>query len=79
MAQFYQMQCVNNKLVGANAWFIIEIMSFYGYILAATETILMNSFRSSLGWLDKTKRLADRYRYDFVTFHRDDLDWAAFV
>ena len=73
------MNSMKNKLQGLNCWFIIEIMSFYGYILAASYTMLMNSFKSSLGWLDKTKRLRERYRHDFISFHRDDLDWAAFV
>ena len=60
-------------------WFMIEILSFYGYILAATTYILANSISSSLGWVDKTGRLKERYRHDFINFHRADLNWAAFV
>jgi len=30
------------KLSGINVWFIIEILSFYGYILAAILFILEN-------------------------------------
>jgi len=60
-------------------WFMIEILSFYGYILAATAYILINSCSSSFGYLDKTGRLKTRYQYDFINFHREDLNWAAFV
>ncbi len=33
---------------------------------------------SSLGLLNK-KNLQDRYQYDFLSYHRDDLHWFAFV
>ena len=67
------------KLVGINMWFMIEILSFYGYILSAAVYMLSNSFASSFGWLDKSGRLKERYQYDFIAFHRADLNWAAFV
>lgn len=42
-AQWYQMQSGEaTKLSGINVWFIIEILSFYGYILAAILFILEN-------------------------------------
>jgi hypothetical protein len=78
-AQFYQMNCKQGRLTGINTWFIIEILSFYGYILAAAVFSLTNSCKSSLGWLDKTKGLKNRYQFDFLYFHRKDLHWAAFV
>ena len=33
---------------------------------------------SSLGYVNKAN-FADRYKYDFLSYHRDDLDWFAFV
>jgi hypothetical protein len=65
------------KLTGLNAWFIIEILSFYGYILSAIFFIFEKMVLSSLG---RVKRgLCDRYKYDFLYYHRKDLDWLAFV
>jgi len=37
------------KLTGINVWFIIEILSFYGYILSAIIFIILKMFESSLG------------------------------
>lgn len=59
-------------------WFIIEILSFYGYILSAMYYIAESQIRSSLGWRD-IHRFCDRFKYDFVAYHRKDLDWMAFV
>ena len=59
-------------------WFIIEILSFYGYILAAILFILENSIQSSLGTLDKTN-IRDRYKTDFIVYHRREIDWFAFI
>ena len=40
-AQYYQMNSPQEtKLTGINAWFVIEILSFYGYILGAVFFIL---------------------------------------
>jgi hypothetical protein len=66
------------RLQGINLWFIIEILSFYGYILSAIAFIFENSVKSSLGILDR-KCLKERYQSDFIDFHRKDLDWLAFV
>ena len=65
-------------MVGINAWFIIEIFSFYGYILAAILFIFTNIVKSSWGLLDKSK-MKNRGEYDFIIYHRLDIDWAAFV
>jgi hypothetical protein len=66
------------KLTGINTWFIIEILSFYGYILSAIVFIFENSIKSS--WAnEKNPHLSDRYKSDFVAYHRKDLDWCAFV
>ena len=40
-AQYYQMNSKQHKMVGLNMWFIIEIMSFYGYILAGVIYIFI--------------------------------------
>jgi len=54
-AQYSQMTSPpDRRLKGINLWFIIEILSFYGYILSAIAFIFENSFKSSLGWLDRT-------------------------
>lgn len=78
-AQFFQMNSSpESKLTGINTWFIIEILSFYGYILSAIAFIFEHSIKSSLGWLDKS-HLQDMYKSDFVAYYRKDLDWLAFV
>ena len=77
-AQFYQMNCKTNKLEGLNLWFIIEILSFYGYIMSAIWFIFESRIKSSLGWSNK-QNVKDRYKYDFINYHRKDLDWLAFV
>ena len=39
-AQYFQMNSIPEyKLTGINTWFIIEILSFYGYILSAVAFI----------------------------------------
>jgi hypothetical protein len=39
-AQYFQMNSdADSKLTGINTWFIIEILSFYGYILSAIAFI----------------------------------------
>ena len=70
---------VESKLTGLNAWFIIEILAFYGYIFAAVIYTLERSIRSTMGWFKKTKQYQDQYKYDFMAFNRKDLDWRAFV
>ena len=78
-AQYFQMKSDHKyKLTGINTWFIIEILSFYGYILSAVAFIVENSIKSSLGWVNK-EHLKERYKSDFIAFHRKDLDWLAFV
>ena len=76
-AQYYQMKVpTDDKMNGINLWFLIEILSFYGYILSAMIFILFNICKSSMGWL---KKADDRHHFDFIAYHRKDLDWAAFV
>jgi hypothetical protein len=67
-----------SKLTGINTWFIIEILSFYGYLLSAIAFIVENSIKSSLGMLDKS-HMQERYKSDFVDYHNKDLNWLAFV
>lgn len=32
-----------------------------------------------MGWLKRGIEHDDRYKYDFITYYRKDLDWLAFV
>lgn len=78
-------------------WFIIEILSFYGYILAAILFILENQISSEIeswnlnpdAWwvrlfglnfrmFDK-KNITDRYKTDFINYHRQEINWFAFI
>jgi hypothetical protein len=68
----------NNKMRGLNVWFIIEILSFYGYITSAMWFILESQLRSSFGYLDKSN-MKDRHKYDLINYHRAEIDWLAFV
>ena len=78
-AQYFQMNSnPESKLTGINTWFIIEILSFYGYILSAIAFIAESSIKSSFGMVDKS-HMQERYKSDFVAFHKQDLDWLAFV
>lgn len=67
-----------SKLTGINTWFIIEILSFYGYILSAIAFILENQIKSSFGLIDKS-HMQERYKSDFIDYHSKDLNWLAFV
>lgn len=69
----------DTKLTGINCWFVIEILSFYGYILSAIAFIGTHSIKSALWPLKKNPCFKDRYKSDFVAYHRKDLDWLAFV
>ena len=73
------MATTERKMSGMNVWFIIEILSFYGYILSAMLFIIEHSVKSSMGMKPTTKALEDRYKVDFLNFHRKDCDWYAFV
>jgi len=74
------MNSVRARLTGINAWFIIEILSFYGYILAASIYILGHSCRSSCGRKRRVDYEEDPlYKHDFVSYNKKELDWAAFV
>ena len=74
------MNSVHNRLTGVNTWFLIEILSFYGYILAAVIFTFDYSIRSSMGWLPKNPESKDPlYKHDFLSYYRRDLHWAAFV
>lgn len=72
-----------SKLTGINTWFIIEILSFYGYVLSAIIHILINIFKSSCGEKDAVRLrkevISDRNDKDYIIYFRKDLDWAAFV
>ena len=85
---------VETKMNGVNTWFIIEILSFYGYILSAVIFITTNILTSSCGKSAnqlkekllnqnnpraKERKITDRYKYDFIQYYSKDLDWAAFV
>ena len=71
------------KLKGMNVWFIIEILSFYGYILSAIFFIWLKSLESAMDWKNrshmKMEYKKDRYKYDFLAYHEKDINWTAFV
>ena len=74
--------CSGNKLTGLNAWFIIEILSFYGYIISAAIFMMIKVMKSSFGYHlfnQKHERVINAYKFDFIAFYRKDLDWIAFV
>ena len=75
-AQYIQCNCVDGKLTGLNQWFIIEILAFYGYIASAMLYMVIHSIKSTMGWL---KHDPQAYKHDFLTYHRKDTDWLAFV
>jgi len=60
---------IGGKLTDMNVWFLIEIMSFYGYIFSAIYYIAENQIRSSLG-LKKPESFADRFKFDFLQYHK---------
>jgi len=72
---------LERKLVGINGWFMIEILSFYGYILSAMAFLIESSLRSEFasrgGYVDTRK--TECYKADFINYFRKDLDWLAFV
>jgi len=73
------MNSIKGRLTGINTWFIIEILSFYGYILSAVMYILEYSLKSAAGF-PKVKNADDPlHKHDFLVYYRKDLDWAAFV
>ena len=53
-----------------NVWFLIEIMSFYGYIFSAIYYIAENQIRSSLGLNKNIERFQDRFKFDFLQYHK---------
>jgi len=73
------MNSIKNRLTGINTWFIIEILSFYGYILSAVLYILEKSLKSSAGFPKSKNEEDPLYKHDYLSYHRKDLDWAAFV
>ena len=74
------MNSVRNRLTGINIWFLIEILSFYGYIFSAIIFIASHSVASSMGIGVKPTHDTDPiYRHDFLAYNRKDVDWAAFV
>jgi len=74
------MNSIKNRVSGINTWFLIEILSFYGYILSAILYIFSHSIASSCGYTACTVHNSDpAYRHDFLTYNKKELDWAAFV
>ena len=65
-AQWYQMNDKSDdKLTGLNVWFIIEIITFYGYIISAIWFLAESQIRSSCGKLNKT-HMQDRHKFDVL-------------
>lgn len=74
------MNSITNRLTGINTWFLIEILSFYGYIFSAIIFIFTHSLACSCGINKKPAFDIDpAFRHDFIAYNRKDLDWAAFV
>ena len=67
------------KLQGINTWFIIEILSFYGYIISAIIFIIEMSLISSLGFAKKEDVRNKKYKYDFLNYHKKEIDWFALI
>jgi hypothetical protein len=67
----------SHKLTGINTWFVIEILSFYGYIFSAICFIFFHGIKSTFSKKDECHK--ERYKYDFLAYHKKDLDWLAFV
>ena len=65
-----------DKMNGINTWFIIEILSFYGYILSAVVLIIRNTCLSSWGY---RKKVATEFGKDFLAKHKGNMDWAACI
>jgi hypothetical protein len=82
------MNCTERKLSGLNLWFIIEIMSFYGYIFSAMLFIFIKSMSSTICLYSLVNECDDdhkkpaknsSFKFDFISFYRKDIDWLAFV
>ena len=78
------MNSKTDRVSGINTWFIIEILSFYGYLLSAVIFIFTHSCKSIFGGKkppdpEYEDDIEPMYKYDFVAYNRKDLDWAAFV
>jgi len=63
---------------GYNLWFQIEIVTFYGYQLAAILFILESTIRSNFGLMNKD-HISDRYQYDMIHYHLQELHWMSFI
>ena len=63
---------------GYNLWFQIEIVTFYGYQLAAILFILESTIRSNFGLMNK-EHISDRYQYDMIHYHLQELHWMSFI
>ena len=59
-------------------WFIIEILTFYGYIVSAVGFIAWNQIHKSLGF-HQPVRYAERYKYGFLQYHKDALKWLSLL
>jgi len=55
-----------DKMNSINTWFLIEIFSFYGYIISAVILSIRNSFLSTLGLRkkdDNVEEIKDLMKY----------------
>ena len=74
------MNSTEKKLSGLNLWFIIEILSFYGYILSAMLFMLEHTVKSSFGWINKQSLYNKKAKeFDFLAYYKKDCDWYAFI
>ncbi len=66
-------------MCGINTWFIIEILSFYGYIFSAIIFIIEMQIQSSLGNIKKEDVKNKKFKHDFLSYHKKEIDWFAFI
>ena len=74
----HQMNSKAFRLEGYNLWFTVEIITHFSYQLTAIYYIFESALLSNFGYLDKVP-IADRYQYDFIHYHQQELNWMSFV
>ena len=77
-AQFVQINHKNQqqKITGLNMWYIIEVLTFYMYLLSAMGFIAKTQILRSCG---KQQQYDDRYKYGFLRFHQIQLKWLSLL
>ena len=86
LAQYQQMnEEPKEKMNGINTWFLIEIFSFYGYIISAIILSIKHSLLSTFGLLerdDEIDEIEDLRTYgknDWLENNRANVEWSAMI